>query len=177
MPREAPRVEQRRRSAAMAELVSEGSKTPGVARQGKRQSFVLQRQVWPTRADRWPAGGLPYAARKLTEAAYDRQPGPERITGGGMRVLRKSVEKQIGQPQSREVVGGAWHVSREQQSLRSDAEYSRFTPQINHRRRIQRFEPQHATLDRAQQSHPDIEYLGAELVLVIVASKNETHFR
>src|SRR5579862_105776 len=65
----------------------------------------------------------------------------------------------------------------EQQPLRSDAARSRFTPEIDHSGWIDRFEPNDAAFNRAQQPHPDVEYLRTDLMLMIVAGKNKARLR
>src|SRR5262245_3037365 len=70
------------------------------------------------------------AARKGRAGARDdRQPGPQRIARGGVRVVVKRVEKQVGEAVSGEVIIRR-HAWREDKSLGRYAAAFGFTSQV-----------------------------------------------
>jgi hypothetical protein len=87
-------------------------------------------------------------------------------------VERQGVEKEIGQPMARKVLGGR-HAFREDEPRRIDATRRGFTPQVPLGDGVVTQQPQHAAVDLPEQSHPALEHRGGDLVVVVEAAEHE----
>src|SRR5438477_10177171 len=112
----------------------------------------------------------------VAHAGQQRQPGPKRIAGGGVGVNGKGVQEQIGQTMPGKVVV-ARYARRKYHSFRRNPACCRLATKVQYRIWIVGQQPEDAVWTGLQQSHPKIENLRRNLVVVVEATKYEPRFR
>src|SRR5207237_2791291 len=99
-----------------------------------------------------------------------RQSREERVTCCRVRVVRQSVEKEIGRAMLR-LVSGHGRSLREHKPVRLDAPFFRFEPKIAVGGSTAVQEPKNAPVDAPQQAHPDVEYVRCDLETIVEAAE------
>src|SRR5262245_63167990 len=90
-----------------------------------------------------------------------------------MRIDRKIVEEEVGQPMARQVLGYL-RLWREYETRRIDAAGARLIAEVARSRLARPDQPQYAAFDLAKEAHPDVEDLRRELVAVVEAAEHES---
>ena len=108
----------------------------------------------------------------LARQRDQRQAGPQRVACRGVGVDREGVEKQIGQAMAGKM-GVEIEARREHQAVGRDAARLGMAAQVVRRSGIVLQQPQHAALDLAQQTHPDVEHRRPDLVAVVERAEDE----
>ncbi len=100
-------IEQGAGVAILLQLLPQRGEAVRGARQGQRRLFIFfQRSRDQFRhADRDQKAACDTARKCVSAAGEDRQTGPQRIAGGGVRVAGQGVEKQIGMAVTSEMFG------------------------------------------------------------------------
>src|ERR1700737_2764933 len=77
---------------------------------------------------------------------------------------------------SSEVIPNRYSI-REHETAGIDIAGLRFFAQVRHGFSVARQEPEHAPLDRPEQSHPNIEHLRSHLIIAVKTAKHKSLFR
>ena len=125
-----------------------------------------------------PQQAARHAPRERPARARDyRTSTPKRIACECVCVVRKGVQKQVGDPEAGQVL--RIRQRRREHQPRGPSGESRFrlAPQIRRRRRVRIEQPQHASRYAGEQPHPDIEHRRRDLVRRVEAAEHERRFR
>ena len=113
------------------------------------------------------------ASREGFAAARDeREPGEERVVGCRVRVAGKGIEEEVGHGVSGEMLRHR-DARCEDEPFGGDSARLGFAAQTRARLRIGLEQPEHASADLRQQSHPDREHVREDLVARVEAAEHE----
>src|SRR5262249_45264079 len=113
---------------------------------------------------------------RLPRTCQDRQSGPQSIGAGRMSGVVARVQKEVGQTMAAEMLGFADLVGKDD-AVRIDAPLSSLPAYVGFELRRQLQQPEDAARNLLQDTHPDVEDEGLELVVVVEAAIDEAFFR
>ena len=158
----------------LRQLVTHATQQGCICGEPQSQRFISLRifgyQVWQSDGVQQAGGHPPCERVALTR--QDWQSSPERIARRRVGVVGQGIQKQIGEAMPRQMLLKR-HPVGEHQPDRVYPSCGGFSAKIALRQGIIAQQPQHAALDRTQQSHPDVKHRRIDFEVVIEAAEHK----